>query len=1355
MKNKLIRIALVVLALIVLVIISTVLLLTSSIGEDLVREWLERRLTAEMGLPVSIGRFETNLWTRVEIDSLVAGEHAVSTESAGTAIHIEFVRVSYSIPQLLGETVRLKALDVHGVDAGIVLDSLGRFGIPLIDTPIPDSADTGQTKAAIQIDTISFSGTNLSYHDPRLPLSVEIAGAEISALGHDSGLYSGRLTLEKILSSYDSLHLDIDEVEIAASLDGERVRIENARADINGLEVAGSGSLQTIGQREITFETSIDGHLDNIASSFSSAFDLPHLESGKLSAQLRVEGTLDQPAASLDAHVTSVVLDDISLPKTILRAEYHDSTIEIDTFQASVFGGLILGAGSISLDSLNPTSVDIVLEDIGVSPVWGLVYEKPSPYQGTLAGRIAAGAQGLDLSSLTAEVNISGSGLRYSNKPVPDLSCRATLKHSKVEFTLTHGIDQLYADVDLSGDALSGTFGVSIPDLTALARFASQPDVTGGLWADGTISGSYENPVIRSTIAGSSITYRNLPVDSVSAKVIYRDSTVMLERVMCHGSLDGIDPANSPFDIDSIDGSMMYTCNVQGSIDSLSGLFRAQLMQPQYNSYSVDSVAVEAVLDGSNLKLTSFDVFRDELVARSSVAYDTSTASGVFDVRFLAADVLPDSGNDSVVDSLEFIVDCGSIGGTFALKSGDSLSAQIQGRDLWLGLVPKITGDTTITDGRIEFELDVDGALPIPNSSLRATVRGLGAAGQRIDSVSTDMRLNRDALIIEEMTAYAFGSALEAFGRLQFGFPADGGFVIDSNASIQAELNATDFDLSVIEILLPPQSEFSGMVSAAVELSGTLESPRMKGWLSATKGRLVLAESPAVVDSIEIALSFADSILTIDNASCMASGLPLRATGSLTAPSFESVSVNMTLGVGDLGKLSIAGTASERDLNLDLLSDTLDLSIFQPFMTGIDSLSGTLGCQILVVGEMSEPSINGYLRLRALSLVAPRNYVRLSDGYADVRFDRDQVIVDSASTLLNDGNIVLSGSVTHENMELADAGLSLRAHSISFHQPEIYSAVIDSATLIYGKQGENYVLDGDVVIGEARLIAGIRLTSILPWIQSVETVDLELPELIARSRLDVRIRESDQLWVDNNVARTRQRAELGIIGTPLRPNFAGMIRIEEGYLLYLDRRFKVNQGVVYFNDPARFNPEIDLDASTDITVYRRTSAQPYTVYIRVEGPFDQLQYGLFSEPELEKPDIVALLTLGATRSELAGDKENGGQGGLKSVLADRFSMLTSQKVSGYLSRKAGSFFGFDEFTIQGNLFKFDDSWGPQLVASKRLSRRVDLTYSTTVGHLNDQTVRLGYRLTPKLSLQGETNRMGQAGIDLKYGITFK
>jgi autotransporter translocation and assembly factor TamB len=230
---------------------------------------------------------------------------------------------------------------------------------------------------------------------------------------------------------------------------------------------------------------------------------------------------------------------------------------------------------------------------------------------------------------------------------------------------------------------------------------------------------------------------------------------------------------------------------------------------------------------------------------------------------------------------------------------------------------------------------------------------------------------------------------------------------------------------------------------------------------------------------------------------------------------------------------------------------------------------------------------------------------------------------------------------------------------------------------------------------------------------------------------------------------------VGIIGTPIRPNVNGIIKAEEGYLLYLDRKFKVNQGVVYLSDPLKLNPDINLEASTKVTTYNKTTPVSYNIYIKAEGTPDQLLAELYSEPPLDKPDIMALLTLGATRTEITGKESDNGEGGIGKVLKDRAAVLTSQRISNYVSSKAGSFLGFDEFTIQGNLFRFDKSWGPQLVAARQLNDRIGISYSTRVGHLNDQSIRIGYKLTPRISIQSETDRYGRAGLDLKYGFKFK
>ncbi len=146
---------------------------------------------------------------------------------------------------------------------------------------------------------------------------------------------------------------------------------------------------------------------------------------------------------------------------------------------------------------------------------------------------------------------------------------------------------------------------------------------------------------------------------------------------------------------------------------------------------------------------------------------------------------------------------------------------------------------------------------------------------------------------------------------------------------------------------------------------------------------------------------------------------------------------------------------------------------------------------------------------------------------------------------------------------------------------------------------------------------------------------------------------------------------------------------------------------------------------------------------------------LESQPPLDNIDIVALLTLGATRRQLASRGPEGKEPGLGSVLVERATMLSSRRVAGYVSGKVGTFLGFDEFSVEGNLFQFDRSWGPQLVASRRISERMELTYFTTVGRLNDQNIRLAYQLSRRISLEGQTDRRGRALLSLKYGIRFK
>jgi autotransporter translocation and assembly factor TamB len=207
--------------------------------------------------------------------------------------------------------------------------------------------------------------------------------------------------------------------------------------------------------------------------------------------------------------------------------------------------------------------------------------------------------------------------------------------------------------------------------------------------------------------------------------------------------------------------------------------------------------------------------------------------------------------------------------------------------------------------------------------------------------------------------------------------------------------------------------------------------------------------------------------------------------------------------------------------------------------------------------------------------------------------------------------------------------------------------------------------------------------------------------------------------------------------------------------LYLDRKFKIKQGIVDFIDPDRLNPIIDFRAQTTVTSYQATEATPYLITLAISGPLDEVVVELVSDPFEDKSNILSLLTIGATREQLGGKDAEGKDASLSAVLKERARSISSQKVAGYTSRKVGGLLGLEQFTIEGDLFRFDRSWGPQLLASKKISPRMEITYITTVGHSNENSFRLDYRLSKHFSLEGQTDQQGRAGMNLKYRLRSK
>jgi autotransporter translocation and assembly factor TamB len=458
------------------------------------------------------------------------------------------------------------------------------------------------------------------------------------------------------------------------------------------------------------------------------------------------------------------------------------------------------------------------------------------------------------------------------------------------------------------------------------------------------------------------------------------------------------------------------------------------------------------------------------------------------------------------------------------------------------------------------------------------------------------------------------------------------------------------------------------------------------------------------------------------------------------------------LTVSDSGQVTAQGTISPENLKLDAHVHRLSLALAQPFVPAVEDLGGDLTAEITARGTMGNPQLQGTVNLRGLTLKPQGFDAPFTDGVVRVGFEGEQVRLDSIYLHKDNGTVFINGSLVYRGGTLRDVNLKAWVNTLEMEREEVIKLAVQEAALTFRDEGEYLLLDGDVKLGETRLLVDFDPIDLLPFTRKVERPAGEPSPLMQRLRLSLRIRESDRVWLDNNVARLRANLEMGLLGSPAQINLTGRITVEEGYVMFLDRKFDITQGAIDFVEFNRLNPIVDLKAESTVRVYHAQEPTEYKITLALSGPLDELVTELTSDPALDRPDIISLLTLGATREQLAGNGAGGERLGVQDVLLERAGSLSGHFISQALAGRLG----LSQVTLEGNLFDVgSENWDPTLLVSKEINPRLSVTYVTNIGRFNENGVEVNYKLTKFFSLEGQAFQTGEGGIDLKYEVRFK
>ena len=238
-------------------------------------------------------------------------------------------------------------------------------------------------------------------------------------------------------------------------------------------------------------------------------------------------------------------------------------------------------------------------------------------------------------------------------------------------------------------------------------------------------------------------------------------------------------------------------------------------------------------------------------------------------------------------------------------------------------------------------------------------------------------------------------------------------------------------------------------------------------------------------------------------------------------------------------------------------------------------------------------------------------------------------------------------------------------------------------------------------------------------------------------RLDVHVTSSPQLDFQNSYAKLAGTVDLTIRGTVNDPTVLGRIQITDGSATFAGTKYQLQRGDIYFSNPVRIDPTVDLDATARV--------ENYDITVGLHGTAANLKPTYRSEPPLSEADIFNLLALGRTQEEAQLYQEQQVANGTDPTT----SALLGGALNATVSSRVSKLFGGGSVKIDPSFIGTLGNSTARITVQQQLSRQLTLTYATNINSSSEQLIQLQYQVSPNVSIVATRDESGVFSIVYK------
>ncbi len=654
--------------------------------------------------------------------------------------------------------------------------------------------------------------------------------------------------------------------------------------------------------------------------------------------------------------------------------------------------------------------------------------------------------------------------------------------------------------------------------------------------------------------------------------------------------------------------------------------------------------------------------------------------------------------NQSIrLTSLSFTGNAGKITatGSYDLQSRHfQLSAQGTGIDI--SRIETLRARGLDLSGKLGFSVEGSGTPDDPRLVAHANLPSLTLSGESLGNVELEAHTANRAV------TYDLTSKLEAADLTVHGQTA-----LTGEYETQAQLEFSRFNIGALFKMAHLQG-----LSGESALAGTVTFQGPLARLAQMRGEARLNQLAVTVSGVHLH-SDGDVHATLDHALIHLD--PLHVTGEET-----DLYAQGSLSLKENHQLDFAANGT---INLKV-AETLD-----PDLTA----SGNTTFEVEAHGPWMNPGLRGRIDFQngALSLGDVPN--GLSQLHGTLEFNQNRLEVKSLTAMSGGGLLSVTGYLAYQHGIFAN--LTATGTGIRIRYPQGVSSLADAKLHLQGLQN-NLILSGDVMITRFAVSSDLDIAALAAQANAISGI--APPDAPSNHiRLDIHIASSPQLNFQNAYAKLAGNVDLRLRGTVASPSLLGRVSITEGSAIIAGTRYELQRGDIYFTNPVRIQPSIDLNATARV--------EDYDITLGLHGTPERLAVTYRSDPPLPEADVVALLALGRTESQQRLYTQQQEAAGASPTT----DALLGGALNATVSSRVQRLFGAGSVKVDPNYLGALGNSTSRVIVEEQLGSNVTLTYATNVNTTAQQLIQAEVAINHHVSLQLARDESGVFSVVLK------